>query len=113
MWRRLKPPVARPESRSIWTRQPTRCIQICAWPSTAAQEALTNIRKHAHATKVLLRLSTRDGQVERASAGQRPGAPRRSTSNKRLASAGRNARARRTPEWAAIGWTPTQGRLAC
>ncbi len=32
-----------------------------------AQEALTNIRKHAHATKVLLRLSTSDeheGQVE-------------------------------------------------
>jgi signal transduction histidine kinase len=29
-----------------------------------AQEALTNIRKHAHATKVLLRLSTNDEQVE-------------------------------------------------
>ncbi len=29
-----------------------------------AQEALTNIRKHAHATKVLLRLSTSDEQVE-------------------------------------------------
>jgi signal transduction histidine kinase len=29
-----------------------------------AQEALTNIRKHARATKVLLRLSTRDEQVE-------------------------------------------------
>jgi signal transduction histidine kinase len=29
-----------------------------------AQEALTNIRKHAHATKVLLRLSTSDGQEE-------------------------------------------------
>jgi signal transduction histidine kinase len=28
-----------------------------------AQEALTNIRKHAHATKVLLRLSTSDGEV--------------------------------------------------
>jgi signal transduction histidine kinase len=29
-----------------------------------AQEALTNIRKHAHASKVLLRLSTSDEQVE-------------------------------------------------
>jgi signal transduction histidine kinase len=29
-----------------------------------AQEALTNIGKHAHATKVLLRLSTSDEQVE-------------------------------------------------
>jgi signal transduction histidine kinase len=28
-----------------------------------AQEALTNIRKHAHATKVLLRLSTSDGEA--------------------------------------------------
>jgi signal transduction histidine kinase len=30
----------------------------------SAQEALTNIRKHAHATKVLLRLSTSEEQVE-------------------------------------------------
>lgn len=29
-----------------------------------AQEALTNIRKHAHATKVLLRLSTSDGSAQ-------------------------------------------------
>jgi signal transduction histidine kinase len=40
---------------------------LCQTLYRCAQEALTNIRKHAHATKVLLRLSTSDeqgGQVE-------------------------------------------------
>jgi signal transduction histidine kinase len=38
--------------------------EVCLTLYRCAQEALTNIRKHAHATKVLLRLSTRDEQVE-------------------------------------------------
>jgi signal transduction histidine kinase len=37
---------------------------LCQTLYRCAQEALTNIRKHAHATKVLLRLSTNDEQVE-------------------------------------------------
>ena len=37
---------------------------LCLTLYRCAQEALTNIRKHAHATKVLLRLSTSDEQVE-------------------------------------------------
>ena len=40
---------------------------VCLTLYRCAQEALTNIRKHAHATKVLLRLSTsgeQEGQVE-------------------------------------------------
>jgi signal transduction histidine kinase len=37
---------------------------LCLALYRCTQEALTNIRKHAHATKVLLRLSTSDGQVE-------------------------------------------------
>jgi signal transduction histidine kinase len=36
---------------------------LCLTLYRCAQEALTNIRKHAHATKVLLRLSTSDGEV--------------------------------------------------
>ncbi len=35
--------------------------EVCLTLYRCAQEALTNIRKHAHATKVLLRLSTSDG----------------------------------------------------
>jgi signal transduction histidine kinase len=35
--------------------------ELCLTLYRCAQEALTNIRKHAHATKVLLRLSTSDG----------------------------------------------------
>jgi signal transduction histidine kinase len=38
--------------------------ELCQALYRCAQEALTNIRKHAHATKVLLRLSTSDEQVE-------------------------------------------------
>ena len=38
--------------------------ELCLTLYRCAQEALTNIRKHAHATKVLLRLSTSDEQVE-------------------------------------------------
>jgi len=41
--------------------------ELCKTLYRCAQEALTNIRKHAHATKVLLRLSTsggEEGQVE-------------------------------------------------
>ncbi|GCE25254.1 hypothetical protein KDA_07380 [Dictyobacter alpinus] len=41
--------------------------EVCLTLYRCAQEALTNIRKHAHATKVLLRLSTsggKEGQVE-------------------------------------------------
>jgi len=38
--------------------------EVCLTLYRCAQEALTNIRKHAHATKVLLRLSTNDEQVE-------------------------------------------------
>jgi signal transduction histidine kinase len=38
--------------------------EVCLTLYRCAQEALTNIRKHAHATKVLLRLSTSDEQVE-------------------------------------------------
>jgi len=41
--------------------------ELCLTLYRCAQEALTNIRKHAHATKVLLRLSTsggEEGQVE-------------------------------------------------
>jgi signal transduction histidine kinase len=37
---------------------------LCLTLYRCAQEALTNIRKYAHATKVLLRLSTSDEQVE-------------------------------------------------
>ena len=37
---------------------------LCQTLYRCAQEALTNIRKHAHATKVLLRLSTSEEQVE-------------------------------------------------
>jgi signal transduction histidine kinase len=37
---------------------------LCLTLYRCAQEALTNIRKHAHATKVLLRLSTSDEQLE-------------------------------------------------
>jgi signal transduction histidine kinase len=37
--------------------------EVCQTLYRCAQEALTNIRKHAHATKVLLRLSTSDGEV--------------------------------------------------
>jgi signal transduction histidine kinase len=37
---------------------------LCLTLYRCAQEALTNIRKHAHATKVLLRLSTSEEQVE-------------------------------------------------
>lgn len=37
---------------------------LCQALSRCAQEALTNIRKHAHASRVLLRLSTNDEQVE-------------------------------------------------
>ena len=37
---------------------------LCLTLYRCAQEALTNIRKHTHATKVLLRLSTSDEQVE-------------------------------------------------
>ncbi|GHO56667.1 sensor histidine kinase [Ktedonobacter robiniae] len=37
---------------------------VCLTLYRCAQEALTNIRKHAHATKVLLRLSSNDTQVE-------------------------------------------------
>ncbi|HET8845921.1 MAG TPA: ATP-binding protein, partial [Ktedonobacteraceae bacterium] len=37
---------------------------LCLTLYRCAQEALTNIRKHAHATKVLLRLSTSDEHVE-------------------------------------------------
>jgi signal transduction histidine kinase len=37
--------------------------EVCLTLYRCAQEALTNIRKHAHATKVLLRLSTSDGEV--------------------------------------------------
>jgi signal transduction histidine kinase len=36
--------------------------EVCLTLYRCAQEALTNIRKHAHATKVLLRLSTSDGE---------------------------------------------------
>jgi signal transduction histidine kinase len=36
--------------------------ELCQTLYRCAQEALTNIRKHAHATKVLLRLSTSGGQ---------------------------------------------------
>jgi len=38
--------------------------EVCQTLYRCAQEALTNIRKHAHATRVLLRLSTSDEQVE-------------------------------------------------
>ena len=38
--------------------------EVCLTLYRCAQEALTNIRKHARATKVLLRLSTSDEQVE-------------------------------------------------
>jgi signal transduction histidine kinase len=41
--------------------------ELCLALYRCAQEALTNVRKHAHATKVLLRLSTTsgsEGQVE-------------------------------------------------
>jgi signal transduction histidine kinase len=38
--------------------------QLCLALYRCAQEALTNIRKHAHATKVLLRLSTSSGQED-------------------------------------------------
>jgi signal transduction histidine kinase len=38
--------------------------ELCLTLYRCAQEALTNIRKHAHVTKVLLRLSTSDEQVE-------------------------------------------------
>ena len=38
--------------------------EVCLTLYRCAQEALTNIRKHAHATRVLLRLSTSDEQVE-------------------------------------------------
>jgi len=38
--------------------------EVCLTLYRCAQEALTNIRKYAHATKVLLRLSTNDEQVE-------------------------------------------------
>jgi signal transduction histidine kinase len=38
--------------------------ELCLTLYRCAQEALTNIRKHAHATKVLLRLSTSNEQVE-------------------------------------------------
>jgi len=38
---------------------------LCLTLYRCAQEALTNIRKHAHATKVLLRLSTSDGEEGR------------------------------------------------
>jgi signal transduction histidine kinase len=38
--------------------------ELCLALYRCAQEALTNIRKHAHATKVLLRLSTSGGQEE-------------------------------------------------
>jgi signal transduction histidine kinase len=37
---------------------------LCLALYRCAQEALTNVRKHAHATRVLLRLSTSDEQVE-------------------------------------------------
>ena len=37
---------------------------LCLTLYRCAQEALTNIRKHAHATRVLLRLSTSDEQAE-------------------------------------------------
>jgi signal transduction histidine kinase len=37
---------------------------LCLTLYRCAQEALTNIRKHAHATRVLLRLSTSEEQVE-------------------------------------------------
>jgi signal transduction histidine kinase len=37
---------------------------LCLALYRCAQEALTNIRKHAHATKVLLRLSTSDEQED-------------------------------------------------
>ncbi|GHO45766.1 hypothetical protein KSX_39290 [Ktedonospora formicarum] len=38
--------------------------ELCHTLYRSAQEALTNIRKYAHATKVLLRLSTSGGPVE-------------------------------------------------
>jgi len=38
--------------------------ELCLALYRCAQEALTNIRKHAHATKVLLRLSTSGGQED-------------------------------------------------
>jgi signal transduction histidine kinase len=38
--------------------------ELCQTLYRCAQEALTNIRKHAHATKVLLRLSTSGGQED-------------------------------------------------
>ena len=38
--------------------------EVCLTLYRCTQEALTNIRKHANATKVLLRLSTNDEQVE-------------------------------------------------
>ncbi|HEX9134211.1 MAG TPA: sensor histidine kinase [Ktedonobacteraceae bacterium] len=49
---------------------------LCLTLYRCAQEALTNIRKHAHATKVLLRLSTSDEQVELTVLDNGQGCPR-------------------------------------
>ena len=71
-----------------------------------AQEALTNIRKHARATKVLLYMSTSDGPGGHGGAdraGQRPGSPawgRSAGAGLRLA---RHARAGRAPAWIGTG----------
>jgi signal transduction histidine kinase len=63
--------------------------ELCLTLYRCAQEALTNIRKHARANKVLLRLSTSDKEGRQVELtvldnGQRA---RRSTSKARLASA--------------------------
>ena len=81
--------------------------EVCLTLYRCAQEALTNIRKHAHATRVLLRLSTSDEQGTGGTdcAGQRPGV--RAFARARdacvwLRSAG-YARARRAAGWDAAG----------
>jgi signal transduction histidine kinase len=56
-----------PETRiTLDLEEATRPLnpELCLTLYRCAQEALTNIRKHTHATKVLLRLSTSDEQVE-------------------------------------------------
>ena len=88
---------------------------LCLTLYRCAQEALTNIRKHAHATKVLLRLCTTDGpegQVELTVLDNGQGchpAPRAASAWLRPAG---HARARRAAGWDAAGWTPTRTRLA-